>query len=275
MRCIANCIRLMTLTLLLSLVLGCEPSSIRPIPSPLDPPPPIETSIIVSSLTAAEESPSEELVALVGIDGAVIGAGEIRITNTRKSGSVLYEATDEGAFVATVLALAGDELAISYIDKEGSESEPLALLIQTYESPLTKGDDQVDPGTDEAAFAGTEANDSNEPPTSPAGGSSDLNGDGDAEAQVVQLTLIYIDGTVRLVGGSNFIGANDVLILANETSGGVHSTTADSYGAIDVSFPAEIGDLIVLFSTNPLNSNLTSPAVKFIVTEGTQSADGI
>jgi len=251
---------------------GCGPETIAPLPSPVDDYEPNSTNILVSSLTVEDETESEQLTAVIGIDDAVAGKGQVRIANSRRDGeSSLFDCTDKGGFVATVLALPGDELSLSYIDEDQKESRAIKLAVRAFNAPQTAT--QVDPGdkenkqTDQAEqFGGG----SDATPEAPASNARDLDGDGSDEA-VIQLTLIYGDGTARLVGGANFIGPNNVLVIANQSDGGVYAATADGKGAIDQTFPAEKGDVIVLFSKNALNNSLTSPATSFVVSPGTKT----
>lgn len=251
-------------------LVGCGPDAIAPLPSPLDDYEPNTTNILVSSLTVEEEAQKEQLAAIIGIDDAVAGRGQVRITNTRKVGeSSLFNSTEKGGFVATVLALPGDELRLSYIDEDQRESESIVLSVRAVAAPKALEPSNVgggagsDPDKENSSESGTDTE-----PSPPATSATDLDGDGSEEA-VINLTLIYTDGSARLVGGANFIGPNNVLVIANQANGSVFAATADEQGAIDQTFPAQLGDVVVLFSKNAINNSLTSPATSFVVTSGT------
>jgi signal peptidase I len=258
---------------------GCEPNAIEPLPSPGNPDSPITTSIVLSSLTVDEDSPDEGLVVVIGLDGAVAGVGQIRITNPRKIGSFLYPTRENGAFVASVEALPGDVIAVSFIDSELRESLPIDLEVQAYVAPQHseiiggKGP-PADGGDGSDGGDGGDGSDGDDDGSGNTGKAADVPKEPDFMAAneggeaSVKLVLNYANGQAHFIGGENFIGANDILVIANESDGNAYYTTADDNGAVDFSFPAQPGDTVVMFSQNPLNPALTSPAHKFVIPEG-------
>lgn len=246
---------------LMALFCSCGPNAIAPLPSPENPDGPISTSIMLSSLTADDDSPVEAMIALIGIDGAVSGEGHIRITTPRKAGSIIFPSTIEGSFVATLMALASDPIAISFIDSDERESLPIEMHIHTYETPEARAKAGIG-GAPAATDEGTK-----QPDDRP--GTIQLSED---DSNHLEIVLNYANDQAHFMGGPGFMGAIDVLMLANESDGNIYYTSADSSGAVDFRMPAQPGDLIVLFAMNPLNNTMTSPAVQFEIPGPSKSA---
>jgi hypothetical protein len=237
---------------LMALICSCGPNAIAPLPSPENPDSPIGTSIMLSSLTVDDDSPDEAMVALIGIEGAVGGEGHIRITTPRKDGSIIFPCTAKGSFVATLMALPGDLIAVSFMDSEERESLPIEFHVHSYEKPVARDEDRIGGGPPPADGKANQPGDSPSPIKHTEDSSNEL-----------ALILNYANGIAHFTGPAGFIGAMDVLMIANEGDGNIYYTSADSSGAVDFSIPAQPGDLIVLFAINPLNNTMTTPASQF------------
>jgi hypothetical protein len=85
------------------------------------------------------------------------------------------------------------------------------------------------------------------------------------ESSALQVISSYADGVFHLQGMPGFTSANAVLIFANQNSGGVASTMADDNGAFQISFAADQGDQILLFTQNPVTPEVTGEAQQFTV----------
>ena len=232
----------------------CSPTTlvfnaIAPLPSPENPDSPISTSILLSSLTVDDDSPDEAMVALIGIEGAVGGEGHIRITTPRKDGSIIFPCTEKGSFVATLMALPGDLIAVSFMDSEERESLPIEFHVHSYEKPVTKDSGGTVPPED------GKANQASDTPSALKHAENSSN--------ELALVLNYANGQAHFTGAAGFIGTMDILMIANESDGNIYYTSADSTGAVDFSISAQPGDLIVLFAINPLNNTMTTPASQF------------
>jgi len=233
------------------MVISCGPNTIAPLPSPAPVPSPL--NILVSSLTVDENKPKERLVAIVGTSGAVEGLGEVRLSIARKAVSNMIPTTEDGAFCSALMAIPGDVILVSFINTSQEESEPIELVVSSYTSPELL----IGGGMDTERTAETPPQQVGTPNRMPQANTGDV--------VLPGLTLAYADGIAQFTSTPSFIGNGELLIIANEGDGAIYSTNADETGAIAISFPASPGDSIILFSQNPLNPELTSPAQSVLI----------
>lgn len=279
-------------TLLLLMIgaacLACEePGVIAPLPSPIAPD---NDKIISSSLTVdpAAEKPQDRPVAVVGLEGAVVEAGQVEITNARTGAVANYDTTDAGSFSAVALGQPGDELELIYVDLDGGRSESTRVTIGVIlpqrddalqgagEPPEGPPDFSAIPGdeneTDVGAGGGTpcpegetdcdgyeEGNGETDPNTPSAGTDGD-----DAGKTTLAATTSLENGELRIMAGPGFTAPGSIVVFANHTSGAAHATTADSAGGLTIIFPAEVGDEIHMIGQNPTTGE-TNAFVQFIV----------
>ena len=271
-------------------LMACEPGTIAPLPTPVAPPD--DAQILTSSSPLTVESDADApRVAIIGLAGAVAGAGEVQLTN-RRSGAKSNAATaDLGTFVTQVFAYAKDEVEVVYIDGHGTESEPTVLVVGEYpqaeDSETTGGaiglegepaqsyagpkrisaastrDDAVEPDAP-TPCEGEDCQGTSDPTDEnpPASGGGD--GDNGKANEVKPLKAVPTGnpGEYELAG---YTSPLDIVILANETSGAIYSASAAADGAFSVVFPAVAGDRLVLFAQSANDGTLTSPAQELVV----------
>lgn len=283
-------IRLIATLLVALMVASCDPTAIAPLPSPVQPD---DDRIVMSSLTVDEGEPTERLVAVVGFDGAVTGLGDVEFTNTRSGATMTIPSTEVGAFTTAIFALPGDTFDVRFSTEEGLRSDATQLQVAIImpadgdranipaggsagEPADSEDDARPEPPKviwDNNFAAGGDCEDGSEedcpgeqPGTSGTGSEAQPPSDPDSDGKA-QLAVEWwlADGELHITAEAGFTSPNAIVVAANQTTGGVHTTAADSVGGVDLSFPAQAGDQVLMFTQNPGDASLTSEAIAFTV----------
>jgi hypothetical protein len=232
-------------------MVGCV---VEPLPSPIAPD---GTKIVLSSLTADSDESTEGSVAILGLPDAVNGYGTVRIVNERDMRTEFIQSTVEGSFVGTLLAKGGDVLIVSYL-VESFESRTIEITVPQYTTEKEQdgqlagaGPRQPNDDFDEAVQDPAPETNGEPPPVPPVA---------DAAESLFELLG---DGLVRVQSGPDFIGPNHTLFVGNLVTGETFATVADAEGAVDITFPAEPGDRILMFSASPDDPAQTSPVTEY------------
>lgn len=120
----------------------------------------------------------------------------------------------------------------------------------------------AEPGTDGDNATGSATNEGED------GGDDDGDSDGvhdeldelSGGAVELQAAGYYSSGEYTFMAPAGFVAADSLMIFANQSSGAVHTTTADSTGGFTITFEAEQGDWILMFAENPA-TGATTPAL--------------
>ncbi len=231
---------------------GCEPGVIAPLPSPEQPD---DDRIITSSLTASEDTETDTLVAVVGFDGAVSGSQTVELTN-RRTGKVLTARTTEaGGFSAAAYGRSLDTLELRAVADDGRKSEAVELVVTAYAAPEITAQGEPTAGPPMAPGFQEDADNA-------GGGAVD-----DTKSQRLDVIWQYANGVLSIDASPGFTSPGDIVILANNATGGVVAVAADGTGAAYLELEAEVGDEMLLFNQDAGNPGLTSPAVRFFVPE--------
>jgi len=231
------------------LIVGCVA---EPLPSPYTPD---STKILLSSLTEDSANNADENVALMGLPGAVSGFGTLRVVLADGTSEEFIQTTVAGSFVGSLVAKRGDTLRLSYlVDLE--ESDWIELIVPQYpsekvEPPTTRMGGAPDQPSKDFSEAVDESNDP-----------QDSGGD-DPPETLQSLFEILPDGLVRIQTGPDFISPEDWLFVGNLVTGETVSTRADPMGAVSLTFAAEPGDRILMFSQSAVDPAQTSPVSEF------------
>jgi len=224
----------------------------EPLPSPFTPD---STKILLSSLTEDSAEEANENVALLGLPGAVSGFGTVRVVLTDGTSEEFIQTTVNGSFVGSLLAQRGDTLRLSYLSG-AEESDWIEIVVPQYAT------DAVDRGP--INMAGTPEQPSKEFSEAVGDSNDPQNGGGDEPPEPLQsLFEILPDGQVRIQTGPDFISPEDWLFVGNLVTGETVSTRADPTGAVNLTFSAEPGDRILMFSQSAVDPSQTSPVSEF------------
>jgi len=234
-------------------MVGCV---VEPLPSPITPD---GTKIVLSSLTDDSDEATDDSVAILGLPDAVDGYGTVRIVNGRDNRTEFIQSTVEGSFVGTLLARNGDVFIVSYL-VESFESRTIEIVVPKYTAEKDQGGTQLAAGPKQPDDSFDEAV---EDPDSQSGGEpAPVPPEVNAPES---LFVLLSDGLVRVQSGPDFIGPNHTLFLGNLVTGETVSSVADDQGAVDITFPAEPGDRILMFSASPDAPTQTSPVTEYQV----------
>ncbi len=108
-----------------------------------------------------------------------------------------------------------------------------------------------------------------EPPADPDDAPPPEEGDGtktDQETTAgagVAIATSVQNGVFHFQASAGFTWANAIVIFTNHTRGTAHSTIANESGAINISFGADEGDIIIVFTQHPENEDITGEALTF------------
>jgi hypothetical protein len=266
MRSAATGQRLTLWVMALLVASACEPGAIAPLPSPN---PPDDDLIITSSLGLQAEEGKDDLIAVVGLDGAVNTAMAVEVTNVRTGRVDTTFASKSGSFSVGALGRADDVLELRQVDAAGQRSQPVSVAIYTYEAPSFEVTaDKNDafpavPGFSEGTDAG-------------AGGPPDPEDpDGQATARL-PVIWSFESGTLTVDAAAGFTTPGAIVIVSNTKAGTVVAAPADADGAVRIVIAASVGDEILMFSRSSANPALTTPTIRYLVSAaaGADSTEG-
>jgi len=198
---------------------------------------PDETKVLTSALTSDTE---EEKMVVVGLAGAVQGAGTLAIHVPRTEITLEFQTHDDGSFTALANARADDTLELRFTGADGDQSAAATLEAAGYAAEPTESDDNTDTGTDG-------------PHNNPAKATAQPIKPGSAvETEEPDGALVSLawenDSELKLVGKPGYILADHWLAASNMTLGVSITAKADGAGALTLTFPASPGDTLMLFS---------------------------
>lgn len=212
------------------LLAGCMAD---PMPSPNSPD---RNRMILSASTAVRGGGALDLVALVGLDGAVDGAGFVEIRQRFGESRTIVRSGETGTFAAIVSAAANDPLLVTFREQEdGPASSEVEITVTRFETDAENGS-----------------------PETPAAIGAD---DNEPEGAFVR-ALAPAEGRAQIEGAG--FAAGLVVAVGNTRTGEVVEATTNGSGAFTATIGAAAGDTLVAIAQDG-SGGLTSGAAALAV----------
>lgn len=187
---------------------------------------PLTEKVVTSAVSGDGQ---EQNVAVVGLEGAVVGLGMVTVAVLNTQQIVQVASDEKGRFAASIVAKAESELTLSFTADGDDESSPgVSLHVGAYSADAMAG------GPENPDFTGAITPD-------PARGK-----------------LAWDGEELVLTAAAGYVGGEQWIVVANIGNGTMREVHTDKTGAGVVRFPAEPGDPLWVFARLS-DAQFTSP----------------